>query len=72
MFRVVEVPLAFAQAAPACHGELLLEVSGDTMVPANNGVFRIFSLGGAAQAIRTRIYMGFPVICYLSERHFMI
>jgi predicted acetyltransferase len=53
MFRVVGVPLAFAQAAPACHGELLLEVSGDTMVPANNGVFRIVSLGGAAQAIRT-------------------
>ncbi len=53
MFRVVDVPLAFAQAAPACDGALLLEVSGDDMVPANNGVFRIFSDGRKAHAIHT-------------------
>ena len=52
MFRVVDVPLAFGQAAPACGGELVLEVSGDTMVPANNGVIRIVSAGGEVQAIR--------------------
>ncbi len=59
MFRVVDVPLAFGQAAPACDGELLLEITGDNMVAANNGVYHILSSGGRASARRTDQQPGF-------------
>lgn len=52
MLRVVDVPLALAQATPACAGEFVIEVTGDTMVPGNNGKYCVLSQGGSAHAWR--------------------
>lgn len=53
MFRVTDVPLAFAQAAPACEGEIAVEVRDDGMRPENNGQFLIKATGGKVSAERT-------------------
>lgn len=53
MFRVTDALLAFGQAAPACCGSLVIEVTGDTMRPQNNGAYRILSSGGLATAKRS-------------------
>jgi predicted acetyltransferase len=53
MFRTVDVPLAFRQAAPACDGAFVVGVQGDALRPENNGAFRMDARGGSANAERT-------------------
>lgn len=53
MFRVTDVPLAFSQSSPACDGEFIVEVTGDNMVPENDGRYLVKAEGGLARSERT-------------------
>lgn len=53
MFRVTDVPLAFAQASPSSSGELAIEVTGDSMRSVNNGRYLVKAASGLAQTQRT-------------------
>ncbi len=54
MMRVTDAALAVAQATPAAEGELTIEITGDGMVPENNGLWRLHARGGQASLTRTQ------------------
>lgn len=55
MFRVTDVLLAFEQAAPACDGELVIEVDNDNMRPENNGRYLLKAVDGKTKAEKTDV-----------------